>query len=88
VIHALKTWPKFFQASWIGLKPYEVRFNDRDFAVGDRLRLLEWDPETRDGYTGREIIASITSILAGKGFMVKKGYAVLGISILEHRMRS
>jgi hypothetical protein len=44
-IHELKTWPKTFQLIWDGRQTYDLRFNDRDFEVGDRVRFLEWVPQ-------------------------------------------
>ena len=67
--HELKTWPKHFQAVFDGAKTFELRYNDRDFHVGDTLWLREWEPRhnyktTFQGtYTGRECIASVTYIL-------------------------
>lgn len=52
--HELKSHPKYFQASWRGSKPFEIRENDRDFKVMDDVVLKEWDPDTKE-YTGREI---------------------------------
>lgn len=46
--HTLKTWPIPFEAVWQGVKTFEVRRDDRGFAVGDRLRLIEWDPATEN----------------------------------------
>lgn len=63
-VHVLKTWPEYFQPVLLGVKTFEKRRNDRDFRVGDRLLLQEWDPETQR-YTGRELWAHVTYILMG-----------------------
>lgn len=47
MIHILKTWPIYFQKVKSNEKPYELRFNDRDYQVGDILILKEWDPESQ-----------------------------------------
>lgn len=46
--HHLKTKPEYFQAVINGKKPFEIRYNDRNFQVGDRVILEE--------YTGKELI--------------------------------
>lgn len=43
--HALKTWPLFFKAVLSEDKRHELRKWDREFSVGDVLRLREWDPD-------------------------------------------
>jgi len=45
--HALKTWPAFFEAVLCEDKRHELRKWDREFSVGDVLRLREWDPDHR-----------------------------------------
>ena len=47
--HTLKTDPEVFQATYSGLKNFEVRMNDRDFKVGDILVLRETE------FTGAEM---------------------------------
>jgi hypothetical protein len=52
--HHLKTWPEFYSKVVTGEKSFEIRRNDRSFAVGDVLILREFDPKT-DQYTGQEV---------------------------------
>jgi hypothetical protein len=63
--HELKTWPQFFDAVHRGVKGYEVRRNDRNFQVGDRLHLREWDPKA-GAYTGRELTVKVNHITVAK----------------------
>jgi hypothetical protein len=71
--HTLKTWPEPFQAIVDGRKGFEIRKDDRGFAVGDRLVLHEWDPSPKDhrleprGYTGRYIRCRVDYIARGWG---------------------
>lgn len=74
---ALKCHPKYFKDVKSGLKPFEVRKNDRDFAVGQKLLLQEYDPET-EKYTGEEWEGSITYILDDPNY-VKKGFVIFAI---------
>lgn len=62
--HELKTWPEPFNAVWRGVKPYEVRRNDRDYRVGDTVILREWLLEGHF-YTHREIQGRITYLTPG-----------------------
>ncbi len=64
VIHQLKTWPGHFSAVVSGLKTFEVRRNDRKFAVGDLLLLREFD-HGHAKYTGRMALVTIEFILTG-----------------------
>jgi hypothetical protein len=60
--HRLKCWPEFFDPIRRGLKAHDLRrADDRAFAVGDRMLLEEYDPETAS-YTGRSVIVRITYI--------------------------
>lgn len=84
--HYLKSWPQFFDAIVKGLKPFEVRKNDRAFRVGDRIVLYEWDRAAvqlreAEGYTGREVRGNITYIMDTTAFEGALGpeYVVLGI---------
>ncbi len=81
-IHELKCWPIYFKALLDGSKTFEVRRNDRNFAVGDLLALREWV----GNYTGRQITARVTYVMAGytdrdgkQARPLLDGYIILGI---------
>ena len=80
-IHELKTWPIFFEAILNGTKTFEVRYNDRRFKVGDRLDLLEFNPDAMENgeYTGRHCHRFISYILDSNPFIDLQGYAILGL---------
>lgn len=74
-IHDLKILPEYYTAVDKGVKTYELRFDDRNYAVGDMLILREWE---NGQYTGRRLMATITHIL--KDFVgLTDGWAVLSI---------
>ena len=77
VQHELKTHPQEFQAVLNGLKTFEVRKNDRGFNVGDELRLIEYNQETKR--YGSYCIRSIKYIMHGPKFGVEKGYCAMSI---------
>jgi hypothetical protein len=76
--HELKTWPKFFDAVRSGEKPFEVRKNDRGYAVGDTLWLREYVPE-EERYTGRSMARTVSYVLHGGEFGIHSEYCVLGL---------
>jgi hypothetical protein len=62
IVHELKSWPQFFEPIVAGRKTHELRRSDeRDYQVGDRLRLREFDPASNT-YTGRVEVVAITYI--------------------------
>lgn len=77
--HELKTYPKYFQETIEGSKPFEIRKDDRDFQVGDVLILKEWD---NIKYSGRESGAVVRYVL--RDFIgLQEGYVALGLQILN-----
>ena len=84
--HELKTDPEVFQAVLDGLKTYEIRKNDRGFAVGDTLVLRE---TTHSGaaiasgvpleYTGRQYATSVTHMLTGPIYGLESGWSILSL---------
>lgn len=83
--HCLKTWPSELEAIHDGRKRFEWRKDDRDFVVGDKLSLEEWEPTT-NCYScvawpsqPHFVVVVVTYILRGQ-FGVPPGFVVLGIS--------
>ncbi len=76
--HALKTWPEYYQAVINGDKTFELRKADRDYKVGDRLLLQEWDPVSGK-YTEREGYYLISYILSGEFSVLIPGYVLMSI---------
>jgi hypothetical protein len=65
MIHELKSWVGLFEPIMKGEKTHDFRVLDRDFQVGDSLRLREYEPTTKK-YTGREVTVDVTYITSAK----------------------
>ncbi len=72
--HLIKTDPEVFNAVLVGAKTFEIRLNDRDYQVGDTLRLMETESTgeaMRAGaplvFSGREIVKVVSHVLSGYG---------------------
>lgn len=76
-VHNLKIKPQYFKDVVAEVKKFEVRFNDRNFKVGDLIVLEEFDHK---GYTGKYVNAEITYVCNDPEY-VKKDYVVLGIKL-------
>ena len=74
-IHHLKTVQPYYDASESNFKTFEVRRDDRGFAVGDILCLYEWDGAFS---TERHHYKQITYALRDRPF-VPDGYVCLGL---------
>jgi hypothetical protein len=80
--HDVKCWSKYFDDVKSGKKPFEVRFNDRDYRVGDIIRQSNFDPETQK-YIGEFVDCRITYILDDPQFC-KDGFVVMGIFVVGY----
>ena len=78
--HELKIYPKYFEAILDGKKTFEIRKNDRNFHVGDRVVLKEWD---NINYSGREIHATVKYMLDDTFIGLAEGYVAFSFGILK-----
>lgn len=76
----LKTWPGPFAATRAGLKPWELRKNDRGYRVGDLLVQEEWDPAT-EAYTGKTTGGIVTFILEGGQFGLPADHVIMTLDL-------
>ena len=98
MIHDLKCWHEPFEAIFDGRKTYEIRgVRDRDFHVGDRLRLREWVPRValdptdfgfidKGSYTGRDLTVEVTYISAAGTWGLPDDLCVLAIHLKDASM--
>jgi len=83
--HELKILPEYFRAVCGGVKKAELRKNDRDYQVGDSIRLKEW-ARSEDGfgaYTGRSCIVEIHHIADVSEYA--PGFVLLSIGLPSMR---
>lgn len=58
-VHKIKLLSKYWIPVKKRIKTAEIRYNDRDYAVGDKLKLYEWDGGE---YTGKKMSRKITGV--------------------------
>lgn len=85
-VHELKTDSEFFNAVLTGSKTFEIRFNDRNFMVGDELHLRETlnsGEEMKAGlplvYTGKCIAVEVNYVLRGQKYGLVDGWVIMSI---------
>lgn len=82
-IHDLKCWPIPFGLTRDGLKPFEIRLNDRDFKTGDVILLREWVPET-GLYTGHQLYLQIGHIEYLSYWGLSPDHVVMAVTIIDN----
>lgn len=75
-VHRLKVEQPHFQALWDGSKTFEIRWDDRGYAVGDQLILMEWDGQRE---TGEGLTAKVTHLLRGGQHGLAEGWVVMSL---------
>lgn len=85
-IHELKTVHPYFSQIWFDEKNFEIRKNDRNYKMGDRLILREYDKENElKPYSGRCIFCKVTKILIPPNTFVGlyEDYLVMKIVVMD-----
>ena len=82
MIHELKIQIEYFVAVDTKIKNFEIRKNDRDFKVDDKIILREIDSYGR--YTGRSAWRKITYIT---DYAQQENYVVMAIRELEEETK-
>lgn len=75
--HELKILPEYFEPAIAGLKNFEIRYNDRNYQVGDTITLREW---VNGNYTGREYSRKIQYLT---DYKQKDGYVVMDLTATD-----
>lgn len=86
-VHVLKVWPAWFLELRDRSRTFELRRDDRDFAIGDELELREFVPSTWDvdgerwlgRFTGRSERRTITSLTRGPVAGLEAGFVILSL---------
>lgn len=79
VEHNLKISPEYFAAVVAGVKRAELRFNDRNYQIGDVLNLCEW---ADDAFTGAFVSVDVTHVCELPSV---PGYALLSFELQKCR---
>lgn len=78
--HVLKCWPQQFEDIRCGIKHFEIRRDDRDFAPGDTVVFVEYDPASKQ-HTGRSETRVIGYL--GRGAPYPSGTCAFGLAFGE-----
>jgi len=74
--HEIKIRPEYYKSVIAGMKTFELRENDRQYEVGDEVKLMEWDEE---GFTGRYHTITITYVLQNvPEYGLADGFCIFG----------
>lgn len=86
MLHELKTDPDVFEALARHEKTFELRYNDRDFKVGDilELRQTKYSAEEMQAgkplrYTGHVMRVGVSHIMRGPKLGLMEGWVIMSI---------
>lgn len=69
-IHELKIHSHEYTAQKSGIKSFDIRFNDRDFKVGDIVLLIESEDDKPTGRSFEKVITYISNYAQQNGYVV------------------
>lgn len=78
-VHELKINPEYFSAIKDGRKRFELRYDDRNFRVGDVLILKEWNGD----FTGKSLECDVKYILKNFDGLCD-GYIIISLSDIRN----
>lgn len=78
MIHHLKLVQPYFDAVNLGFKTFELRFNDRNYQVGDFVQFSEWDLN-RQVFTGRQTEFYKIMYVLEQVEGLQKGFCIFGM---------
>lgn len=81
MVHELKCDMGYYNHVVDGTKTFELRKNDRDYKVGDRLLLRETTP--LGSYTGEACLVEVTYVLPGYNGVLVPGHCILAVKLIE-----
>lgn len=79
ITHELKIEQKYLMRTLQGDKWFEVRLNDRDYQVGDKISFLPIQSKAHDVYDVESPLPKFRVTYVHSGLGLEKGYVVLGI---------
>jgi len=79
--HELKCHPPFFLDMKLYEKGFDVRYNDRNYQVGDLLIQKEYLPDLKI-YTGNSLTQKVVYIVPGGQFGIEAGYVAMSVKNL------
>ena len=84
--HELKIRPEYYDAILRREKTFELRKDDRGYAVGDKLRLRKYVPSL--GYTGATISADVSYVLRdAEQYGLRPGHVILGVTNVHEKLK-
>lgn len=81
--HRVKLHPNYCDRIISGQKTFEIRKNDRDYQVGDRLSMYPFVEGLKFSYPGMESRNIEADVIYFTTAYQQDGYCVLGIKLIE-----